>query len=439
MRSWEPWTWPLHRAPSTAFTSASSRGCSRASPRAGAGSRRRRTPPTVAGSGSRPGRSTATSSAAMPCLSWRAGALGAEPWFTPAARVAHHHDLGARGLWRERVPRGEEFGRARARLRAMVAAQAWRSGRRRCPRRSSCASCGRDVTPGGPAGAGASPRACRSRRSGTRAGAPASRWRGRGWRWVAAREVLHGHHLLRRRELRRRRRVRRPPLARAAAPRARGDGGALRGLLRRGARRPSPAGLRAAGGARRSTRCAARGGRLSPLWTHQTGGPGPQGPRAAARCSTDGRFDVVHFHNISLIGGPGVIEMAPAGGDEGDDAARALAGVPHQPAVEVRPRAVRPAHAAPPARCTRAGRLSCGAAAAGSSAASRRSTTCSPRASTPRRRTAQRGIDVPIRVLPYHVPVGLARAARAARAAARRPPLRRRRRAPGAGEGVRGR
>lgn len=47
-------------------------------------------------------------------LSWRAGALGARPWFTPAARVAHHHDQGARGLWRERLWRGEEFGRARA-------------------------------------------------------------------------------------------------------------------------------------------------------------------------------------------------------------------------------------------------------------------------------------------------------------------------------------
>jgi O-antigen biosynthesis protein len=47
-------------------------------------------------------------------LSWRAGELGARPWFTPAARVAHRHGFGARGLWRERLPRGEEFGRARA-------------------------------------------------------------------------------------------------------------------------------------------------------------------------------------------------------------------------------------------------------------------------------------------------------------------------------------
>lgn len=52
--------------------------------------------------------------------------------------------------------------------------------------------------------------------------------------------------------------------------------------------------------------------RLSPLWTHQVGGPGPKAP-ALREVFDRGRFDVVHFHNISLIGGPGVIEMAPAG------------------------------------------------------------------------------------------------------------------------------
>lgn len=50
--------------------------------------------------------------------------------------------------------------------------------------------------------------------------------------------------------------------------------------------------------------------RLSPLWTHQTGGPGPKGP-AMREVLEGGHFDVVHFHNISLVGGPGVIEMAP--------------------------------------------------------------------------------------------------------------------------------
>jgi GT2 family glycosyltransferase len=49
-------------------------------------------------------------------LSWRAAALGSRPWFAPAARVAHHHGCGAGGLWRERLPRGAEFGRARARF-----------------------------------------------------------------------------------------------------------------------------------------------------------------------------------------------------------------------------------------------------------------------------------------------------------------------------------
>ena len=49
-------------------------------------------------------------------LSWRAGRLGICPWFAPAARVAHHHGTGARELWRERLQRGREFGRERARF-----------------------------------------------------------------------------------------------------------------------------------------------------------------------------------------------------------------------------------------------------------------------------------------------------------------------------------
>ena len=50
-------------------------------------------------------------------------------------------------------------------------------------------------------------------------------------------------------------------------------------------------------------------GPLSPLWTHQTGGPGPKAPELG-RVLREGRFDVVHFHNISLVGGPGAIEAA---------------------------------------------------------------------------------------------------------------------------------
>jgi glycosyltransferase involved in cell wall biosynthesis len=50
-------------------------------------------------------------------------------------------------------------------------------------------------------------------------------------------------------------------------------------------------------------------GPLSPLWTHQTGGPGPTA-RELRRLLEGGRFDAVHFHNISLIGGPGAIRAA---------------------------------------------------------------------------------------------------------------------------------
>jgi glycosyltransferase involved in cell wall biosynthesis len=52
-----------------------------------------------------------------------------------------------------------------------------------------------------------------------------------------------------------------------------------------------------------------RAGRLSPLWTHQTGGLGPTAG-ALRGLLERGRFDVVHFHNISLIGGPGAIRAA---------------------------------------------------------------------------------------------------------------------------------
>ncbi len=47
-------------------------------------------------------------------------------------------------------------------------------------------------------------------------------------------------------------------------------------------------------------------GSLSPLWTQQTGGPGPKWP-AIKRLVQEIEPDVVHFHNLSLIGGPGLI------------------------------------------------------------------------------------------------------------------------------------
>ncbi len=51
-------------------------------------------------------------------------------------------------------------------------------------------------------------------------------------------------------------------------------------------------------------------GRWSSLWGHQTGTPGPI--RGALATVLDRGFDVVHYHNISLIGGPAVLGMARA-------------------------------------------------------------------------------------------------------------------------------
>src|SRR5215213_3316139 len=50
-------------------------------------------------------------------------------------------------------------------------------------------------------------------------------------------------------------------------------------------------------------------GRLSPLWTHQTGAPGPKADEIR-RLFASGAFDVIHFHNISLVGGPHVLSLA---------------------------------------------------------------------------------------------------------------------------------
>jgi glycosyltransferase involved in cell wall biosynthesis len=51
-------------------------------------------------------------------------------------------------------------------------------------------------------------------------------------------------------------------------------------------------------------------GRWSALWMHQAGAPGPYRSRLAA--ILDPGFDVLHFHNVSLAGGPSVLESGRA-------------------------------------------------------------------------------------------------------------------------------
>jgi glycosyltransferase involved in cell wall biosynthesis len=51
-------------------------------------------------------------------------------------------------------------------------------------------------------------------------------------------------------------------------------------------------------------------GFLSPLFTHQTGRPGPK--LKALRALLERGYDVIHFHNISLVGGPGVLGLGRA-------------------------------------------------------------------------------------------------------------------------------
>lgn len=53
-----------------------------------------------------------------------------------------------------------------------------------------------------------------------------------------------------------------------------------------------------------------RFGKLSPLVTQQTGRPGLK--RAELKRILSGDFDVINFHNISLVGGPGVLGMGTA-------------------------------------------------------------------------------------------------------------------------------
>jgi glycosyltransferase involved in cell wall biosynthesis len=54
-----------------------------------------------------------------------------------------------------------------------------------------------------------------------------------------------------------------------------------------------------------------RFGALSPLITQQLGVPGLKGSRIRAILAA-GRFDVIHYHNVSLVGGPGVLAYGDA-------------------------------------------------------------------------------------------------------------------------------
>ena len=141
---------------------------------------------------------------------------------------------------------------------------------------------------------------------------------------------------------------------------------------------------------------------LSPLWTHQTGGPGPKAATLRDVFGA-GRFDVVHFHNISLIGGPGVIEMCPAG------AVKVMTLHEHwlvcptsllwkfgREPCEKRSCTACTLHARrPPQLWRRGGRIG-------------KALESLDRLLAPSRHTAEahraRGITVPIEVLPYHVP-----------------------------------
>ena len=50
---------------------------------------------------------------------------------------------------------------------------------------------------------------------------------------------------------------------------------------------------------------------LATLAAHQVGGPGPYGKRLR-EILAPGRYDVIHFHNVSLVGGPDVLRLGDA-------------------------------------------------------------------------------------------------------------------------------
>ncbi|HEX7252291.1 MAG TPA: glycosyltransferase, partial [Thermoanaerobaculia bacterium] len=61
----------------------------------------------------------------------------------------------------------------------------------------------------------------------------------------------------------------------------------------------------------RVTRLASPWGVLSPLATQQTGRPVFQARAIEAALAAE-QFDVIHFHNVSLVGGPGVLSLGNA-------------------------------------------------------------------------------------------------------------------------------
>lgn len=85
------------------------------------------------------------------------------------------------------------------------------------------------------------------------------------------------------------------------------DQDAYRLLARNGARGAAPAvddGVEVLG-------LGSRLGRLSPLLAQQTGQPAVHGDRLRELLAP-GRFDVIHFHNVSLMGGPGILSLGRA-------------------------------------------------------------------------------------------------------------------------------
>ena len=87
------------------------------------------------------------------------------------------------------------------------------------------------------------------------------------------------------------------------------DADAWRSLARRPdptapAEPPDPEGVRV-------HRLESRLGLLSPLLTQQSGRPLVHG-RRIRRILEAGRFDVIHYHNVSLVGGPGILALGEA-------------------------------------------------------------------------------------------------------------------------------